>query len=244
MTLLSLDTDEEAPRPLPAMRRYDLYANSHRALRLFLTDTLGKLGSVDVSDASALNTTLRQLRLVLLACRAHIDMENRFVHAAVEAHFPGRSGVLALAHVEHLAELSSLLADTEALQSTPETPRAMRLYKSFALFVADKLHHMHGEEIANNEALCNVYDDDEIRFLELRMVRGLDRRDAETLLRWMIAALPPSALSDWFQRLKSSTVPSEFTKLLEALRSELDGPGWSKLQHALGRAENTAPDRT
>jgi hypothetical protein len=234
-------TPEGEPRPPNDGHRHDLYASSHRALRAFLADTMVRLGGLDIADSGELDAGLNQLHEVLRACRTHIDRENRYLHAAVEARWPGRSAALAAAHAGHLAELASLRADADALRAAPEGTRALRLYRSFALFVADKLRHMHSEETMNNEALWSVYSDDEIRAIEWRMVDGLDRRDGTTLMRWMHAALPPVERSTWFAQLQQRLAPQAFAEQMEGLRDLLDEPAWHRLQQTWALADLSAP---
>jgi hypothetical protein len=234
------DTPEGEPRPQQAGHRHDLYARSHRALRLCLADTMVRLGRLDIADSAELDATLLQLHEVLGACRSHIDRENRYLHAAVEARWPGRSAPLAAEHAGQVAELASLRADADALRAAPEGTRALRLYRSFARLVAEKLRHMHSEETMNNEALWSAYSDDEIQAIEWRMVEGLDRRDGATLMRWMNAALPPAERSTWFAELQQRVVPQALAEQMEALRERLDVPTWHQLQQALRQTDVSA----
>ena len=85
----------------PAAVRLDLYAGIHKTLRLFMTDTLGRLGWLDCGDAAETTATLNQFDSLLAFCRKHLEHENSFVHAAIEARRPAATQRVAGEHVEH-----------------------------------------------------------------------------------------------------------------------------------------------
>ena len=73
----------------PAVARFDLYAGVHKGLRLFMADTLTRVGRLDLDDEPELAATLGQLDELLEICRSHLGHENQFVHTAIEARRPG-----------------------------------------------------------------------------------------------------------------------------------------------------------
>ena len=68
--------------------RFDLYAGVHKALRLYMTDTLARVGRADPADDDEVAGAIGQLRDLLELCDLHIEDENRFVLPALEARRP------------------------------------------------------------------------------------------------------------------------------------------------------------
>src|SRR4051812_23737344 len=56
--------------------RIDLYVSIHKALRSFMTDTLTRIGRVDVADRADRHAALDQLDELLALCLDHLRHEN------------------------------------------------------------------------------------------------------------------------------------------------------------------------
>lgn len=216
--------------------RYDIYAGIHRALRLFMTDTLGRLGWLDCGDAAETTATLNQFDSLLAFCRKHLEHENSFVHAAIEARRPAATQRVAGEHVEHLEEIAALQAESLALRAAPSAPAALRLYRHLALFIADNFHHMQVEESSHNESLWAAYSDAEIMAIEQRLVASLDPAEQALVLRWMAPALPPAERAAWLADVRRQLPPEAFALVLEGARAALNETAWAKLARALGVA--------
>ena len=229
---LSARTDATAAAP--AAVRHDIYVNIHRALRLFMTDTLGRLGWLDTDDAEEVAATLAQLGALLAMCRGHAESENRFVHTAIEARRPGASMRVAEEHEEQHATLAALEAEAATLAAAPTPALAQRLYRHLALFVAENFEHMRLEETALNQALWAAYDDAEILDVERRIVEALPADKMGLVLRWMTPALPPAERAAWLGGLQQAMPPEAFRGVLETVRPTLDDKAWGKLVRALG----------
>lgn len=214
--------------------RYDIYAGIHRALRLFMTDTLGRLGWLDCGDAIETRAALDQLDALLVFCRQHLEHENRFVHPAIEARGAGATQRVAAEHQQHLEEIAALQAEAAALRAGPAAPLALRLYRHLAVFIAENFHHMQVEESHHNEALWAAYSDAEIQAIEQRLVATLDPAAQALVLRWMTPALPPAERTAWFGAMRQQLPPEAFAMVMDAARSALDDRAWAKLAQSLG----------
>lgn len=214
--------------------RYDIYAAIHRALRLFMNDTLGRLGQIDCGDPVAVAGTLDQLARLLDFCRGHLQHENEFVHAAIEARCPGGSQRLGADHLHHLEEIAALEAEAAMLRAAPGGPQALRLYRKLALFVADNFQHMHEEETVHNELLWAAYRDDEIEAIEQRIVASIDPAERALVLRWMTPALPPAERAAWYAGMQRSMPAPAFAAVMDAARLMLDDAAWQRLARSLG----------
>ena len=215
-------------------QRLDIYSSIHRALRLFMTDTLGRVGWLDVSDAAELAATLAQVDALLMTCRHHLDNENRHVHTAIEAVLPGASMRMAGEHVQHEEEIAALQAEVATLRASPGSAQALRLYRHLALFVAENFLHMQVEETAHNEALWAAYGDAEIGGIEQRIVASLSPDEAMLVVRWMTPALPPMERAGWFGAMRQNMPPEVFAGVMDIARRVLDDTAWAKLTRALG----------
>jgi len=126
--------------------RFDMYCGIHKALRALMADTLLAVGRMDVEDGlEGAQVTQRVLEL-LDSCGAHLNHENEFVHAAIEARAPGASEVIAHEHDEHMkqiAGLSRLVGELRAGDPVHRPRLALRLYRELSLFVAENFQHMH-----------------------------------------------------------------------------------------------------
>jgi hypothetical protein len=196
MTHLTPDTLPDARlEPAVATARLDLYTPIHKAMRHFMTDTLQRVGRLDVLDAADMQSTLAQLGALLDQCVAHLDHENQFVHPAIEARRPGAAHRIAEEHLAHLESIDALRLDADQLRRALPDRRAglaLRLYRHLALFVAENFAHMHHEETVHNTTLWALYTDAELHALHDRLLASLQPEEAEATLRWMLPALNPA----------------------------------------------------
>jgi hypothetical protein len=219
--------------PAASGARHDIYAKIHRALRLFMTDTLVRVGRLDTDDRAELAATLEQLRTLLVMCRGHADSENRFVHTAIEARAAGATARFGEDHHEHLAAIEALEAEAATLAVAPSAALALRLYRHLALFVAENFEHMQREETVLNQALWALYDDAGIDAIEHAIVADLPPEKMQLVLRWMTPALPPAERAAWLAGMQAAMPPEAFRGVLDLVRPTLDEHGWAKLAAAL-----------
>jgi Hemerythrin HHE cation binding domain len=232
-----------APQPARASAttspRLDLYAPIHKALRSMMSDTLGRIGRIDVADAEDLQQGLAQLEALLALCESHVHHENDFMHPAIEARRPAGSARIAQEHEEHLQSIAELRDEAAALRSAPadaQAARALRLYRHLALFAAGNFQHMHIEETAHNAALWAHYSDAELMQLHGRLMASIDPREHLTVARWMLPALTPAERAAVVGGMKAEASPEAFMGLLAHIRPHLDDKAWKQLARAVGVA--------
>ena len=219
-------------RPAAAVR-LDLYAGIHKTLRLFMTDTLTRVGRLDVADAAELAAVLHQVDDLLLACRHHLAHENQHVHTALESRRPGSTQRVAAEHEEHLDAIAALGADAAALQAMPSAGAAHRLYRHLALFVGENLVHMNVEETAHNAALWDLYGDDELMALHQRILASIDPAEMAATLHWMLPALTPAERAELLGGMQQQLPPEGLRQVLDIARAVLDDGAWAKLARAM-----------
>jgi hypothetical protein len=216
-----------------AAPRLDIYAPIHRALRLFMTDTLTRLGAVDVDDARERAEVLDQLGCLLELCTKHLLAENQHVHPAIEAIEPGATRDIGDEHAQHQLAIAALQAESTALRVAPDAALALRLYRRLALFVAENFEHMHVEETTHNPLLWAGYDDAAIAAIEQRIVAHASPQQRALVLRWMAPALPPAERLRWFRALQRTLPADAFASMLASARAALDERAWTRLSAAL-----------
>jgi len=213
--------------------RVDLYATIHKALRLFMADTLARVGWLDAADTAEVAVTLGQVNALLEACRAHVAKENKFLHTAIEARHPGGSERIAAEHVQHLDAIAALEAEAAALRALPTAPAAQRLYRHLARFIADNFEHMEVEEAQHNAALWAAYSDAELQEVHQRILAALEPDEMTQILRWMVPAMTPAERAEMLGQMQRQMPPEAMRGVLEIVRPHLDDSAWDKLARAL-----------
>ncbi|NUZ05516.1 hemerythrin domain-containing protein [Piscinibacter koreensis] len=222
-----------------AAPRFDMYAWIHKALRAFMSDTLVRIGRLDVSDPADRDAGLAQLNELLDFCCDHIRHENDFIHTAIEARRPAGASRVAGEHVDHLDSIDALRSEAAGLAAAPAASApalALRLYRHLALFVAENFEHMHVEETQHNAMLWEQYSDAELVALHDRLVASIPPAGQLLVARWMLPMLPPVDRALLVGDMKAGMPPEALLGVLTMVRPHLDAAGWRKLALAAGVA--------
>ena len=225
------------PRRDATPERYDMYAQIHKGLRSFMMHTLEKLGRTDPRDASESQEALDALRALLGLCRTHLEKENAFVHAALEARRPGSTAKIALEHVHHERSIAALEEAARELEQVADEARAaaaLALYRALALFIAENFEHMHVEETAMNALLWEAYDDAELAGIERAIVASIAPAQATLVARWMLPALDSAERAAKLALMQANAPREAFAGVLAMLKQHLSERDWYKLGAALG----------
>ena len=212
--------------------RFNIYAPIHKALRLFMTDTLQCLSRLDLDDAQDLEAGLAQLDALLDAASCHLRHENDFIHPAIEERCSGISTRIAAEHQEHLDAIAMLRAHAAALSAEPEAAAVHRLYRQLATFIAENFEHMDAEETRHNQALWAAYGDAELQAIEGRILASIGPQEMTLWLRWMLPAFSPGERAQLIAGLPLAAQ----APVLDSARSLLNDTAWTKLCRALGHA--------
>ena len=218
-------------------RRRDLYVSIHKALRHFMTDTLTRVGRIDVADRADRDATLDQLDALLALCLDHLRHENEFVHTAIEARQPAGSRRVADEHVEHAESIAALRDELAALRDAEGDAAArlaLRLYRHLALFVAENFQHMHIEETLHNAILWQHYSDAELEALHGRLLASIPPQQHLLVARWMLPASTPAERALIAGAAKAQMPPEALLGTMAVVRPHLDDAGWAKLAAAIG----------
>ncbi|MFA9438859.1 hypothetical protein ACDA63_04395 [Uliginosibacterium sp. sgz301328] len=220
-----------------AVARFDMYALVHKGLRAFMSDTVSLVGRTDWSDERDALAATAQLRKLMETCFKHLQHENEFIHAAMEARRPGSSGDTALDHAEHIMAVKAFLADTQELELLPvplRQPLASEVYKRLAVFVGENFEHMAHEEAHNNGVLWAAYSDAELIDIHDRLVASIPPQEMGIVMRWMLPYANAQERAMLLGDIRSKAPAEAFDAMLDMLRPLVSRGDWSKLMKALG----------
>jgi hemerythrin-like domain-containing protein len=229
---MSVDTSN----PSSSARRFNMYVPIHKALRVFMADTLAAVGRLDATDDGDVAVTLDHVRGLLAALTLHLESENRFVHPAMEARRPGSTAATTHDHVEHqcaLAELGALIEAVARQTPSERQTTVATLYARLALFVAENLEHMNVEERDNMPVLWAEYSDEELVAIDTQIVGHVPPAAKTVALRWMMVALNHAERVHMLQTMRRAAPPEAFEGLLAIARSNLSSRDWAKVEGAL-----------
>jgi hypothetical protein len=219
--------------------RFDMYSGIHKALRAFMADTLVAVGRMDpVDEADVAQATGRVLELVAV-CAGHLQHENEFVHAAIEARAPGASAAIGHEHEDHLkhiARLSDLVVVLRAAAPEYRASAAARLYRELALFIAENFEHMHVEETAHNAVLWARYTDAELVAIHDALVASIPPQEMMTIARWLVPFQNPQDRFHLLADMRAKAPAPAFQAVLDLVQPHLTTKEWAKLAGALGIA--------
>lgn len=224
------------PRAAARTPRHDLYALIHKALRAAMADALVRLGRLDTDDDAEVRTAAAAVRDLVALCRMHLDKEEQYVRPALEAAIPGSAARTSRDHDDHLRAFDRLEAGVRALErATGERAvlSAARLYRDLALFMADNLVHMHGEETDNNAVLWALLDDDGILAIEKRIIASIAPPQMAATLRWLAPAMTPAERARFFANLRAKLPPAAFAATMADVLPYLDAHARRRLLQAL-----------
>lgn len=227
----------QALREAPHLLRHDIYQGIHKGLRAWMTEVLLKAGRVDYTDADEVGELSAGVRALLHVMRHHLEMENQFVHPAMERAIPGSTQTIATEHVHHervIALIESDLRGLEQAQSLARAAAAQRLYRRLALFLAENLEHMNTEETEHNAVLWATHTDAEIAEIEQTIIASHSQQDMVEVLRWMVPAMSAPERAAMFTGIRLNAPSDVFEGLLGVVRPYLCERDYAKLCAAIG----------
>lgn len=230
-------TAEQVLRDASPLSRHDIYQGIHKGLRAWMTDVLLRAGRVDYTDADEIAELAAGVRALLHVMRHHLEMENQFVHPAMERAIAGSTQTIATEHVHHeraIALIESDLRGLEQAQTLARAAAAQRLYRRLALFIAENLEHMNKEETEHNAVLWATYTDAEIAEIEQTIIAAHSPQDMADVLRWMVPAMSAPERAAMFTGIRMNAPTEVLATLLGVVRPYLTARDYAKLCAAIG----------
>lgn len=224
----------------------DLYASVHKGLRHAMQSTLFQLGRLDATDPKDVAETVAELCDLVGWLEKHLEIEERFVHTAIDRKRPGAVAEIRQDHEGHQRDFVLLLTDAVALdQAAPDSVAerkalAHHLYLSFSRFVGDNLVHMALEETAVNALLWDLFTNDELQAIFAQIMASESPDQLKRAVRWILPALNPDQRAKLVQRGRANIPAPVFEQLLGAMRASLSPRDFAKLEAALAVAPSQA----
>ena len=228
---------EQPARSTASAGRHDVYAAIHKALRLFMTDTMTLVGAVDPRDDVEVDAAIAQVRALLEALAGHIDHEHHFVHPAIDAVIAGASRAITDDHVEHrqsIADLHDLCGLVEDTRGAPRRHALTRLYLELSRFVGDNLVHLFVEQTEHNRVLWLHYDDEALQALEGRIAATIEPVEMTRMLRWFVPALNAPERAAMIDGIRGAMPPQALDIVLDLARDHLRAGQHARLLADLG----------
>jgi hypothetical protein len=221
--------------------RFDLYFGVHKGLRNAMQFTMLRLGQLDPGDAEDVQDALVTLRDVLVWLEGHLEIEENFVHRAIDRK-RGAGSVASVRHDHeaHLRDIALLRSDADALEHAIGEPgavrraRARQLYLSWSRFVGESLVHMAFEETELNALIWELFSDAEIGEIFGAIIASESPEQLGRTIRWMIPALDPESRALVVGNARPSIPAPVFMQLLAGMRATLHPRDFAKLETALG----------
>lgn len=238
-TILNTRTSAAPAHEAAAAPRFDSYHGIHKALRLFMSDTLARIGATDPADEAQVDTALGQLGELLALCDAHVRHEDRFVHPALERARPGSAARIAAEHPQHLEAIEHLRELGRVVDATADAARAAalaRLYSSLALFVGENFVHMHVEETEHNPVLWACYTDAELIAIHDQIVAAIAPQEMALALHWFVPALNAPERAGMLGGMQRGMPPDAFRNVMAMAQTRLPAAEYTKLEGALSAA--------
>jgi hypothetical protein len=226
-----------------AAGRVDIYAGIHKAVRLFLCDTLTRVARLDLDNTDECGDTLRQVRDLLEFCEHHIANEERFVHPAMETRQPGSAADTAAEHEHHAVQVAAMRLDCQAMETGTAAARNAawrRLQRRLAQFTGDSLLHMESEETVNNAVLQSCYTDAELIDLHQQILAAIPPEEMAIDLRWILKGSSPAERLQIMAGIRADAPPPVFEAMLDLARQSLDARDWNKLAAELAPVQRAA----
>lgn len=215
--------------------RFNMYGPIHKALRLFMGDTLARCGRLDWEDPAELAEVSGQVEALVGLLGQHLAHEDRFIHPFMQARQAGSAAQAGAEHHDHQEALAALALEARLLREQPGEAQAARVYQDLALLVADNLQHMQMEETAHHQCLWQHASDAELRGLHERLVSSIPPEEMMLTLSWMLPALAPRERAGLLLGMREGAPAPVFAAVLELAERRLDPQGWAKLKAALER---------
>ena len=224
---------------------HDFYGPVHKGLRLAQAQLLMRLGACSGEDAGELGRLLSDLVGLLSLAEHHLENEDRWIHAALEARAPGAADRLAQGHEHHrqsFEELEAMVGRVETAGAAARPGLLKQLYLRFSLFVAEDLVHMAEEEQLVLPVLQSLFSNAELQDIEDRIVGGLSPADMVAFGRFLIpAATRPDRIA-LLTAIRANAPAEAFSAILEhGARARLSGGDFAHLCAGLGVEIPRAP---
>lgn len=220
--------------------RYNIYASIHKGLRRAQGQLMIRLGAVDALNDAQVAGLVRDMRLLVLMGRKHLQHENVFVHTEIETRSVGATARLVDDHDDHERDFLDLEARFEQIEAaSPErrSPLLRALYLRYTDFLAHDFEHMIEEETETLSLLHSLFSDEELAGIEGRIIGSVEPDLMMEFIRIMIPAMNPAERLEMLGGMKAAMPVPVFAAVVDmGVRPVLEPADWLALETALAKA--------
>tara|TARA_B100000378_G_scaffold236026_1_gene202727 strand:- start:100 stop:861 length:762 start_codon:yes stop_codon:yes gene_type:complete len=220
-------------------QRYDLYGSVHKGLRRTQCLLLTRLGANDFTDAAATEKLLADMKRLLSMAAAHVEHEDREIHAALHERGIG-TGHVDEQHDDHREAFTIIANKIAAVENTKGAARVEAgrgLYLTFAAYIADDFAHMHEEETVLCPILWQNFSDAELQAIEMRIIASIPPEENMAFTRMMLPAMNPAERNAMVGGMYRAMPAEVFNAVVEfAIRPSLTEAEFAAVQTGIGLA--------
>ncbi|RFZ95618.1 hypothetical protein D0C36_08905 [Mucilaginibacter conchicola] len=205
--------------------RFNVFNQIHKALRLFMFDTVTLMQQTDMTDAEASLPVIEQANALLDVFDSHAYYEDTYILACAQQH--DEALIASFENEHHIdLELTENLRAGIALYNLAKSPAERfeagnKLYYALNEFVAFNLSHMNKEELQLNELLWSKFTDEEIMGMEHNITQNIPMEKMGLYSKWMIKGINNIELSNWLSAVKAGAPDFVYNGLIEECRNYL-----------------------
>lgn len=213
--------------------RMNIFAFTHKGLRLALSKLTILTGKTDVSNETSLAALKRLTKEVVNLLNLHAHAEDSVVLPALEERVPGSTARILVDHSDLDQSVSVFASQVEAM--TPNSPPAQStsVYTSIFSFYANYIIHMAMEEQDINALIWEHFSDDEIMAWQGQIMSGFTPDQILTFFKYMVPALNPFERTVLLGGFKESAPAEFFDSVMTMLEQHLPDTEYSQLQTKL-----------
>jgi hemerythrin-like domain-containing protein len=202
--------------------RFNVYRDSHKALRLLLAELVERAGRTDYGEAEELERLRGEAALVFGLVRAHTQHEDSFLGPLLQLYCPEVTGVLA-DHREQEAKLEELVQVLQAVDAHrgDAAQRGHDFSLRLSSVVGQLFSHMSEEEQRVLPALWQKVSDKTLQTVSSSLTAHMPAADRTAWLKAMLRALSRPERRELLARMRADMSRGAFEAALESVRAEL-----------------------
>ena len=217
--------------------RYNLFKESHKAIRSLLLDLVRKSGRTDFNDRDSLDMFRAEVRGAFALLESHACHEETFIASLIQAHAPELAGLIGGSHQDQERQSRHIIESLGAIdaRSVDAAPRGHSIVVWLSRFAGEILYHMADEEERLLPLLWRALTDEELIEVERRLVASVPPDETASFLSWMLPAVNTPERVAKLRNIRASSPPEVFSFVRDLSRTVLSPADEAAL--SLGLAE-------
>jgi hypothetical protein len=219
--------------------KMDIYVNSHKGLRNFITSFSYKTGSTDWNEMSEVKSLQADWQKLLMLVHSHHNHEERSIHPFLARISPGGHRSYEADHRVLMSVLTDLDTHFNGLlnEDGPKAKRAeigLEFYRGLNLFYAQFLHHLNREEVEAERSLHSLCPPEDIMAMVGELIGSIPPDELMLWIDLMVPAMNLPECAELLGIMKAGAPPEAFKVLAERVHMARGEADWQKLKSLLG----------